>query len=83
MEENNICEYEKEKKLNDLQREIYINKTLRELTADLMVCKLLKEFHQEASEPLEEWREYLIKFKKEIDNLYERISKRKNKTIVR
>lgn len=83
MEENNICEYEKEKKLNDLQREVYINKTLRELTADLMVCKLLNEFHQEASEPLEEWREYLIKFKKEIDNLYERISKRKNQTIVR
>ena len=83
MEENNICEYGKEKKFNDLQREVYINKTLRELTADLMVCKLLKEFYQEASEPLEEWREYLIKFKKEIDNLYERISKRKNKTIVR
>lgn len=83
MEENNICEYEKEKKFNDLQREVYINKTLRELTADLMVCKLLKEFHKEASEPLEEWREYLIKFKKEIDNLYERISKRKSQTIVR
>lgn len=67
-------EYEKEKAVNDLQREVFINKTLQELTTDLMVCKLLKQFHEEAREPLEEWKIYLDKFKKEIDRLYERIS---------
>lgn len=67
-------EYEKEKAVNDLQREVFINKTLDELTTDLMVCKLLKQFHKEAKEPLEEWKIYLDKFKKEIDRLYERIS---------
>ncbi len=75
---DNISEYQKEKAVNDLQRETYINKTLQELTTDLMVCKLLKQFHQEALNPLDEWRIYLEKFKKEIDNLYERISKEKN-----
>ena len=70
-------DYEKEKAVNDLQRECYIQKTLQELTTDLMVCKLLKEFHQEALDPLEEWKIYLEKFKKEIDNLYERVNKRK------
>lgn len=72
-----VSDYEKEKAVNDLQREVFINKTLCELTADLMVCKLLKEFHEEALNPLDEWKIYLEKFKKEIDNLYERISKRK------
>ena len=70
---DNISEYQKEKAVNDLQRETYINKTLQELTTDLMVCKLLKQFHQEALNPLDEWRIYLEKFKKEI-----RISKEKN-----
>ena len=70
-------DYEKEKAVNDLQRETYITKTLQELTTDLMVCKLLKQFNDEALDPLDEWKIYLEKFKKEIDNLYERVSKRK------
>ena len=74
---NDISDYEKEKAVNDLQRETYITKTLQELTTDLMVCKLLKQFNDEALDPLEEWKIYLDKFKKEIDNLYERVSKRK------
>lgn len=72
---NNVSDYEKEKAQNDLQRETYIMKTLEELTTDLMVCKLLKQFHNEALEPLEEWKIYLKRFKEEIDGLYERISK--------
>lgn len=72
-----ISDYKKEKTVNDLQRETYITKTLQELTTDLMVCKLLKQFHEEALDPLDEWKIYLDKFKKEIDNLYERVSKRK------
>ena len=72
-----VSEYEKEKRVNDLQRTTFIYKTLQELTADLMVCKLLKEFHKEALDPLEEWKIYLEDFKKEIDRLYERVSKRK------
>lgn len=71
-------DYEKEKAVNDLQRETYITKTLQELTTDLMVCKLLKQFYNEALEPLEEWKIYLERFKKEIDSLYERISNKKN-----
>ena len=74
---NEISDYEKEKAMNNLQREVYITKTLQELSADLMVCKLLKQFHNEALNPLEEWKIYLEKFKKEIDNLYERVSKEK------
>lgn len=74
---NEISDYEKEKAMNNLQREVYITKTLQELFADLMVCKLLKQFHDEALNPLEEWKIYLEKFKKEIDNLYERVSKEK------
>lgn len=74
---NDISDYEKEKAVNDLQRETYITKTLQELTTDLMVCKLLKQFNNEALDPLDEWKIYLDKFKKEIDNLYERVSKRK------
>lgn len=70
-----VSDYEKEKAQNDLQRETYIMKTLEELTTDLMVCKLLKQFHNEALEPLEEWKIYLKRFKEEIDGLYERISK--------
>lgn len=70
-------DYEKEKAANDLQRETYITKTLQELITDLMVCKLLKEFHDEALNPLDEWKIYLERFKKEIDSLYEQISKRK------
>lgn len=70
-------DYEKEKAVNDLQRETYITKTLQELITDLMVCKLLKEFHDEALNPLDEWKIYLERFKKEIDSLYEQISKRK------
>lgn len=77
MSDNNVSDYEKEKAVNDLQRETYITKTLEELTTDLMVCKLLKQFHNEALEPLEEWKIYLKRFKEEIDGLYERISKRK------
>ena len=70
-------EYEKEKAVNDLQREAFINKTLCELTTDLMVCKCMYDFNQsEAKKPLEEWKIYLEKFKKEIDNLYERVSNR-------
>lgn len=72
-----VSEYEKEKRVNDLQRTTFIYKTLQELTTDLMVCKLLKEFHKEALDPLEEWKIYLEDFKKEIDRLYERVSKRK------
>lgn len=72
-----LSDYEKEKAVNDLQRETYIAKTLQELTTDLMVCKLLKQYHDEALNPLEEWKIYLEKFKKEIDGLYERVSKRK------
>ena len=74
---NEPTDYEKEKAQNDLQREVYINKTLNELSADLMVCKLLKEFHEEALPPLEEWKIYLERFKEEIDRLYERVSNRK------
>ena len=72
-----VSEYEKEKRVIDLQRAAFIYKTLQELTTDLMVCKLLKEFHKEALDPLEEWKIYLEDFKKEIDRLYERVSKRK------
>ena len=57
-----------EKAMNDLQREAFITKTLAELTVDLTVCKLM------CDEPLKEWKIYLEKFKKEIDNLYERVS---------
>ena len=78
MNKEEPTEYEKEKAVNDLQREVYINKTLNELTTDLMVCKLLKQFHKEALNPLEEWKIYLEKIKKEIDELYERVSIKKN-----
>lgn len=77
MQENEVSDYEKEKAMNDLQREVYIHKTLCELQTDLMVCKCLKDFHKEALNPLDEWKIYLTKFKKEIDSLYERVSKRK------
>ena len=63
-------DYEKEKAMNDLQREAFITKTLAELTVDLTVCKLM------CDDPLKEWKTYLEKFKKEIDNLYERVSNR-------
>lgn len=70
-------DYQKEKAVNDLQREVFINKTLCELTTDLVVCKLLYEFNkEEAKKPLEEWKIYLEKFKNEIDNLYEKVNKR-------
>lgn len=75
--EQKITDYEKEKRQNDLQRQVFLYKTLSELTTDLMVCKLLKDFHEDAKNPLEEWREYLNYFKKEIDGLYERVSNRK------
>ena len=74
MNKEEHTDYELEKAQNDLQREIFIYKTQKELMADLMVCKLMKEFNKEALEPLEEWKIYLEKFKKEIDNLYERVS---------
>lgn len=61
-----------EKAMNDLQREVFIHKTLCELEVDLTVCTLMSD------NPLEEWKIYLEKFKKEIDRLYERISNRKN-----
>lgn len=61
-------DYEKEKAMNDLQREVFIHKTLCELTVDLTVCKLMSD------NPLNEWKKYLEKFKKEIDDLYERVS---------
>lgn len=73
---NESTDYEKEKAMNDLQRECYIYKTLCELQTDLVVCKLLKQFHKEAQNPLKEWKIYLEKFKKEIDDLYERVSNR-------
>ena len=79
----NFKDSESEKRFNDLQREFYINKTLNELLIDLNVCKLMKQFNEEAKEPLEEWLIYLEKFKKEIDNLYERISNRENRTIIK
>ena len=71
-------DFETEKRFNDLAREDFIRKMLDELTTDLMVCKLLKQFHKEALNPLEEWKIYLEKIKKEIDELYERISNTKN-----
>ena len=71
-------DFETEKRSNDLAREDFIRKMLDELTTDLMVCKLLKQFHKEALNPLEEWKIYLEKIKKEIDELYERISNTKN-----
>ena len=74
MDKEEHTDYELEKAQNDLQREIFIYKTQKELMADLMVCKLMKQFNKEALEPLEEWKIYLEKFKKEIDNLYERVS---------
>lgn len=74
-----VTDYQKEKAVNDLQREVFINKTLCELTTDLVVCKLLYEFNkEEAKKPLEEWKIYLEKFKSEIDNLYEKVNKRLN-----
>ena len=79
----NFKDFESEKRFNDLQREFYINKTLNELLADLNVCKLMKQFNEEAKEPLDEWVIYLEKFKKEIDNLYERISNKENRTIIK
>ena len=79
----NFKDFESEKRFNDWQREFYINKTLNELLIDLNVCKLMKQFNEEAKEPLEEWLIYLEKFKKEIDNLYERISNRENRTIIK
>ena len=79
----NFKDFESDKRFNDLQREFYINKTLNELLIDLNVCKLMKQFNKEAKEPLEEWLIYLEKFKKEIDNLYERISNRENRTIIK
>lgn len=69
-------DYEKEKRVNDLQRATFLYKTMQELTVDLMVCKLLKDFYEEALPPLEEWKKYLEDFKKEIDSLYERVSKK-------
>ena len=71
-------DFETEKRFNDLAREDFIRKMLDELTTDLMVCKLLKQFNKEALNPLEEWKIYLEKIKKEIDELYERISNAKN-----
>ena len=68
MNKEERTDYELEKAMNDLQREAFITKTLAELTVDLTVCKLM------CDEPLEEWKIYLEKFKKEIDNLYERVS---------
>lgn len=68
MRENEASNYEKEKAMNDLQREAFITKTLAELTVDLTICKLM------CDEPLKEWKICLEKFKKEIDNLYERVS---------
>lgn len=44
---NEPTDYEKEKAMNDLQRECFIHKTLCELQTDLMVCKCLKELHEE------------------------------------
>ena len=66
--ENEAKKKKKEKAMNDLQREAFITKVLAELTVDITVCKLMSD------EPLKEWKIYLEKFKKEIDNLYERVS---------
>lgn len=63
-------DYEKEKVVNDLQRETFIHKVLCELMVDLTVCQLM------SNDPLKEWKIYLEKFKKEIDSLYERVSNR-------
>jgi len=67
VEENNV-----EKAMNDLQREVFIYKTLCELTVDLTVCKLM------CDDPLKEWKVYLEKFKKEIDRLYEKVCREEN-----
>lgn len=68
-------DFQTEKRYNDLQREAFITKILAELTVDLEVCKLMYEFNKKESlEPIEEWKIYLKKLKKEIDNLYEQIS---------
>ena len=79
----NFKDFESEKRFNDLQREFYITKTLNELLTDLTVCKLMKQFNEEAKDPLDEWVIYLEKFKKEIDNLYERVSNRENRNIIK
>lgn len=63
-----VTDFEKEKAMNDLQREVFIAKTLNELMVDLVVCKLMSD------DPLKEWKIYLEKLKKEIDTLYERVS---------
>lgn len=74
---DSTTEYQQEKAQNDLQREVFINKTLCELQADLIVCKCMYDFNpDEAKKPLEEWKIYLERFKEEIDKLYERISKK-------
>lgn len=70
-------DFQTEKRYNDLQREAFITKILAELTVDLEVCKLMYEFNEkEALKPIEEWKIYLEKIKKEIDRLYERTSNR-------
>ena len=71
-------DFETEKRFNDLAREDFIRKMLYELEADLNVCKLMKQYNKEAKEPLKEWKIYLEKIKKEIDELYERVSIKKN-----
>ena len=48
MQENEVSDHEKEKAMNDLQREAFITKVLAELTVDLTVCKLMSD------EPLKE-----------------------------
>ena len=76
---NEPTEYEKELAQNNLQREAFIEKVLCELQTDLVVCKCMKDFNEEALPPLEEWKKYLQRFKEEIDRLYERVSIRENK----
>ena len=61
-------DYEKEKTVNDLQREVFIHKTLCELQVDLMVCKLLKEFNKKAL-PISDANEHKMS---EIDMLFAR-----------
>ena len=77
MVKKNNRDYELEKVLNDTVREEMATKLLADLSIDLTVCELMTDNPLCDDNPLIEWKKYLEKIKKEIDNLYERISDRK------
>lgn len=64
---------ETELKFNDMAREQFISKMLKELTIDLTICKIAKP-----NEALKYWGEYIKRIKFEIDRLYERIRDNEN-----